>query len=189
MEPRSTGLLSAEDLLDPRFPVEHCELVAGVVRHMTPANAPHGLVASRLLVELAQHVYPRKLGLLFTAEAGFVLRRNPDTVRAPDVAFVAAERLTPEGLDHKFFEGAPDIAGEVVSPRNRLREIHRKIGEYLGAGGRLVWVLHPRKRTVTAYAADGVVRRLGEDEELDAAPVLSEFRCAVATLFEGVRRV
>jgi Uma2 family endonuclease len=183
--PAST-LLTAEQILD--MPeARHAELVEGVLQPMTPAGGAHGLVAAKLAFLLYQHVLPRGGGVVFGAETGFVLRRNPDTVRGPDAAYVAAERLPPGGVRRGFFEGGPDLAAEVVSPRNTRAEVRRKTAEYLAAGTRVVWVVEPDERAVIVHDATGP-RRLAEGDVLDGAPVLPEFRCDVAALFEGIAR-
>jgi len=185
MATSSGALLSAEDLLSPRFADEHVELVAGVIRYMTPAGGAHGGVAATLLVELGLYLRTHPVGRCFTAETGFVLRRRPDTLRCPDVAFVIADRIA-SGIPRGFFEGAPDLAVEVLSPSNPRSEISAKTAEYLATGGRLVWVLDPATKTVMVHEADGSVRRLAEGDELNGGSLLPGFRCPVATLFEGL---
>ena len=177
------SVLRMPELRDVRY-----ELVAGAIRVMEPAGAAHGLVEVRLLGLLLAHVRPRGLGELFTGDTGFVLRRDPDTVRAPDVAFVRADRLPSEGLDAGFPELAPDLAVEVASPGDTVGELGGKVAEYLDVGVRLVWVVDPANRTVTTYAADRSARLLAEADALDGGDVVPGFRCLVAELFAGVRR-
>jgi Uma2 family endonuclease len=185
----TTGtFLSAEQLLTMPEARKHVELVAGVLRRMTPTGGAHGSVASRLLAALSPYVFERNLGELFTAEAGFILRRGPDTVRCPDVAFVAADRLPPEGLGRGFLELAPDLAAEVLSPSDSASEMNAKVEEYLRVGVRLVWDLDPETRTITVHDTDGTVRRLRESDVLEGGSVVPGFRCPVAALFAGVRR-
>ena len=189
MDMTTAGPVTAEQL--ERWPDRDArlELVAGVVRHMSPAGPRHGSVNSRLMGALAAHVYPRRLGELFTPDTGFVLRRDPDTVRCPDVAFIAAGRLPPDGLRGRGFSGlAPDLAVETLSPDDRPREMAEKVAEYLDVGVRLVWVIDPKRRTVTVHEPGVAIRTLREDGELDGGRVLPDFRCAVASLFEGIAR-
>lgn len=115
---------------------------------------------------------------------GFRLRRHPDTVRAPDAAFIAQDRL-PAGRRHRgYFEGAPDLTVEVVSPEDRPAEVRAKVREWLEAGARLVWVLWPETRTVSVYPAHGDARDLGEADSLDGGDVLPGFSCRVGDLFD-----
>ena len=105
------------------------------------------------------HVEPRRLGVVVAAETGFLLRRAPDTVRAADVAFVRMDRLAetnrcPTG----FFEGAPDVAIEVLSPsdvrdRAAVQRTQAKVAEWLAAGAIEVWTVDPGRREVTVHGA------------------------------------
>jgi Uma2 family endonuclease len=182
-------LVTADQLLHWPDPDARLELVAGVVHHMTPAGAGHGMIGVRLVVLLDGHVRPRRLGAVFGPDTGFWLRRDPDTVRAPDVAFVAAGRLPPDGVSMRgFLELAPDLAVEIRSPGDRTRGSRAKIAEYLAAGVRQVWVVDPPARAVTAHGPGGASPTAREGEELDGGDVVPGFRCAVAALFEGVAR-
>lgn len=166
------------------------ELVAGELRVMEPARAAHGLIEINLLGALIPHVRTHDLGGLFTSDTGFRIKREPDTVRAPDIAFVQAGRLPPEGLDNDagFLDLAPDLAIEVTSPSDTVASLGEKIAEYLGVGVRLVWVVDPANRTVTVYAADRSARLLTEADAVNGGDVLPGFRCPVADLFAGIRR-
>jgi Uma2 family endonuclease len=104
------------------------------------------------------------------------------------VAFVAADRLPPEGIGRGFLELAPDLAAEVLSLSDSALEMNAKIEEYLWAGVRLVWVLDPEIRAVTVHDADGTVRHLREGDVLDGGSVAPAFHCPVAVLFAAVRR-
>lgn len=179
-----TGLITAEMLFDMGDDAGHCELVAGEVTAMPPVGDDHGAVALDLSWYINTFVRRERLGVVYAAETGFILARNPDTVRAPDVAFVRAERVRPRGQRTGYVPFAPDLAVEVVSPNDRLAHGERTVQEYLAAGTRLVWVAHPAQQTVTVYAPDQAVRVLGVADELDGGGVLPGFRLAVARLFE-----
>ena len=112
----TTVLRTAEDLLGLSVPGKRFEMLDGEVIEMAPAGARHGMVAMKIGARLSIHAEQNELGEVFAAETGFILTRNPDTVRAPDVAFVANNRLPPEGLPAGFMEAPPDLAVEVVSP-------------------------------------------------------------------------
>jgi Uma2 family endonuclease len=115
-------------------------------------------------------------------ESGVITERGPDTVRGPDVAYLCRERIPPGGV-RVFLEGGADIIAAIVSPDDRASQLLEKVDEYLAAGTRLVWVVDPRPRTVTAYGAGGTVRRYAEGDTLDAADVLPGFATPVAELF------
>jgi len=187
----TTTLHTVDDLLrvpDPDLPHE---LRRGVMWLVTPATSVHGVVSARVLVALGQHVYPHDLGALFTAEAGFWLERDPDTLLCPDVAFVAKQRLPAVPLEPRFLELPPDLAVEVLSPSERPAAVRAKIADYLRLGVRAVWVVDPARRTVRIHSRVG--RRttealLAENDTLDGGEVVPGFRCRIAELFADLRR-
>lgn len=160
------------------------ELVRGQLLREPPPGAEHGGVAATLTIHLGQFVRHHQLGRLFT-ESGFVLAEDPPTVRAPDIAFIAAARIPPAGLPSRYFPGAPDLAVEVVSPSNTVAEIQGKVTDYLAAGASLVWVVEPRTRTVTVYRSEREIRILHEGDELDGGAVIPGFGLRVGEIFEG----
>jgi Uma2 family endonuclease len=182
----STTLLTADDLrnLPSGLPDE---LVRGVLHIVTPAAAAHGSVSSRLLAALASHVYPRRLGELFTESTGFLLERDPDTVRCPDIAFVAHRRLPAAGLGQGFLELAPDLAVEVVSTADTHAAVMAKVADYLRLGVRCVWVVFPAERAVRVFDPEGSETLLAESDFLEGGEVVPGFRCPVASLFSALR--
>lgn len=176
-------LLRAEEYyLLPEEPGWRDELVEGsVVREPLPTFG-HGNASARIAHFLLEWVGPRELGEV-VGECGFVVQRDPDTVRGPDAAFVSAERLAAWSGDGPFFEGAPDLAVEVLSPSNTRAEVERKVRDYLSAGARRVWVVDPASESVTVHRADGGPRRLGPDEALDGGDVLPGFTLPVRRIF------
>jgi Uma2 family endonuclease len=175
--------MTAEELLDlPDDGMRH-ELVEGELRTMPPAGEGHGSVALSIGAEIYEHVKRNGLGRAYAAETGFLLRRSPDTVRAPDVAFVAAERLTgPPGRG--FAAIAPDLVVEVVSPWDRASEVATKANEWLDAGVRLVWIVDPQAGLATVYRAGGAGTVLRGDGTLDGEDVLPGFRLPLSSLFD-----
>lgn len=180
--------MTAEQLLSLPDAEERVELVEGALHRMSPAGGAHGAVVVQILLAVHAHVARLGLGAVFPESTGFVLRRGPDTVRAPDVAFVAAHRLPARGLGAGYIEMAPDLAVEVLSPSNTASEMTRKVREYLAAGTRLVWVVDPATHGVTTYERDGTERRLGERDLLAGGDVLPGFTHPVASLFRGLAR-
>ncbi len=159
------------------------ELVRGQVVREPPAGFEHGWLGVEIAAILRQFVQVRSLGKVVGSDAGFVLFDEPPTVRAPDVAFVARDRLT---FDPKRFAPlAPDLAVEIVSPSNTVSEIHGKVMDYLDAGTRVVWVVDPGSRSVTVYRARDDVQWLTGDDDLDGEPVLPGFRLRLSELFGG----
>jgi Uma2 family endonuclease len=178
-----TAITTAEQL--EALPDDDCRrvLIRGELYEMSPTGWRHGQLAARTTRYLFEYVEAHKLGVVLAAETGFVLTRDPDTVLAPDVAFVRNERVPPEEAQDRFARLAPDLAVEIVSPSDRGPDVHEKVMEYLEAGVRLVWIVHPRPHTVTLYTPDRTGRILTESEALDGGEVLPGFRLALTSLF------
>ena len=150
---------------------------------MTPAGGRHGQVAHKAGLVIGNHVLAPNLGRVFAAETGFLLQRGPDTVRAPDVAFVAGDRLGAADVPAGFLEMAPDLAVEVVSPSDSAAAVQAKVDDWLRAGTRLVWVMYPETRSVTAHRPARPATVVPEPGALDGAPVFSDFKIPVRDLF------
>jgi Uma2 family endonuclease len=120
-------------------------------------------------------------GQIFAAETGFTLFRAPDTVRAPDIAFVRRERL-PDPVPAGYLELAPDLVVEVLSPNDRPGEVLAKIGDWLEAGARLVWVIDPERRRARIYRPDGSDASIQEDENLSGEDLLPGFTCRLGSV-------
>ncbi len=159
-----------------------CELLRGELVLMSPAGSEHGGIAANVAAALVAFVKKNRLGRVFGAETGFQIAHDPDTVRAPDAAFVRAERIG-SALGRGFFQGAPDLAVEVVSPGDRASEVLAKVQDWLDAGSRQVWVIDPQTRTVTVYRSRREISVLEASETLSAEDLLPEFRFPVAELF------
>jgi Uma2 family endonuclease len=180
------ALLTAEELLRLNLPNKRTELVRGMLVIREPAGYQHGDVAARLLVAIGSHVQQHGLGRVFAAETGFTLARRPDTVRAPDVAFISGARL-PDKPPRGFAEMAPDLAVEVLSPDDYAPEVLEKVADWLKAGSRLIWVVDPIRMNARVYRADGSESLLGEDDALDGEDVLPQFTCAIRPLLHEGR--
>jgi len=175
-------LLTAEDLYSSPSD-RRGELVNGVFIDMAPPGVEHGGVVGNVAWLLGAYVRPRRLGRVLVGP-GCVLRRNPDTVRAPDVSFIRADRIPPGGLSRRFREGAPDLVVEVIAPPDTRVEVETKLREWIEAEARLVWLLYPETRRVQAARSllDRVL--LTTDQILDGGDVLPGFSIRVAELFE-----
>lgn len=162
---------------------QRTELVRGGLIVMAPAGGRHGQVAHRVGLFVGNHVLERNLGRVFAAETGFLLRRNPDTVRAPDVAFVAGERLGVEETPAGFLEMAPDLVVEVVSPGDSAVAVRDKVDDWLAAGTRIVWLVYPETRSVVVHRRGHTAETFSEDDPLNGAPVFEDFAVRVQELF------
>ena len=181
--PAPRSLMTAEELFE--LPDDgYCyELVDGDLVRMTPAGGEHGVVTARVGHVLQEYIDTHGGGVCCGAETGFILRRTPDVVRAPDAAFVSGERVPKSGIPKSYWPFAPDLAVEVPSPNDRFSDVHLKIAEYFAAGTRLVWIVEPATRRVHVYRSLHDVQVVEEDDELIGDDVLPGFRCAVKRLF------
>jgi Uma2 family endonuclease len=159
-----------------------CELVRGELAMMSPAGFEHGVIVGNIHTCLATYVKQQSLGIVAAAETGFVISRNPDTVRAPDVGFIRAERV-PRVRTRGFFQGPPDLAVEVLSPTDRAGELLAKVQDWLTAGCRAVWVVDPTSQTISVYRGSRETPLLTVDDELTDEELLPGFRLRVAELF------
>ena len=146
----TAGMIATADQLLRASEIGRCELVAGELRMMSPAGFRHGVVTARIAAAMASHTEPRCLGTVLAAETGFLIARDPDTVRAPDVAFVRTARLA-AGMPTGFFVGPPDLAVEVLSPSDLPGDTSARIDDWLRAGTQQVWVVDPEARTLVVY--------------------------------------
>jgi Uma2 family endonuclease len=158
------------------------ELVRGSLVREPPPAPLHGAVQARLVRFLGDVVEARELGVV-VVEAGFLLRRDPDTVRIPDVAFVGRDRLPPDPYGQPLWELAPDLAVEVVSPSNRATELNARVLDYLDTGAALVWLVDPAARTVVVHEPGGIARVLRDGDTLTGGNVAPGFSVPVARLF------
>ncbi len=179
--PNASRLVTADEL--EKFPSDdrRCELVEGRVITMTPVGFEDGRIVFRFGSVLDRHVRAGNLGVLVT-EVGFTLQSNPDTVLAPDLAFLRRERI-PAIPPRGFWKGPPDLAVEVLSPDDRPREIRAKVEEYLTRGVPLVLVVDADAKTVTIYRPSTPPIVLMAHEVLDLGDIVPGFRCRVGEIF------
>jgi Uma2 family endonuclease len=159
------------------------ELVRGELRQMNPAGNVHGRIAVRVTWRLAQHVEENRLGTVYAAETGFRLASDPDTVRAPDVAFVSQARIEAVGEVEGFWPEAPDLAVEVVSPGDSYAEVEEKVFDWLDAGMKMVVVINPRQRSATVYKSPTDITALAEAAVLNGGDVVPSFELVVREIF------
>lgn len=174
-------LVTADELLQLSSKGRY-ELVKGVLIEMSPPGFEHGSIIMNIAVPIANHALQHKLGKVLAAETGFRLSRNPDTVRAPDVAFVIKDRL-PAKLPKGYADFAPDLVVEVVSPGDDPDEIQVKVKEWLDAGVRLVLVIYPASKQVAVYRSLREVTVLTEGDTLSADDLLPGLSINIADIF------
>lgn len=180
--PAETKLITGEELMA-MGDIGPCELVEGRIIYMDPTGDEHGVFESTLSSELSVFVRQRKLGWVMAGEVGIYIRRNPDTVRGADIAFISRERL-PNGPTGKYLQVAPELVVEIMSPDDRWQEVREKIEEYFSIGVQWVWIVEPANRAVLVYRSINEAQKLGEADALKGDGVLDGFTLSVATLFE-----
>jgi Uma2 family endonuclease len=176
--------LTADDLFKIPDDGFRYELVKGILRKMTPAGKKHGKIAIRIGGSLEQYVRSHTLGEVYAAETGFKIGNNPDTVRAPDVAFVVKKRVEVIGDIDGYIPGAPDLAVEVVSPGDSFAEVEEKVFDWLEAGSRMVVVANPSKKTLTIYRSRTNIKVLTEADVLDGSDVVHGWTLILKGLFD-----
>ena len=178
-------LVTADELLLMPKDGNRYELIRGVLVRKMPPGDPHGLAVSRINIALGNYADANDYGATRTGEPGYRLERDPDTVRAPDVAWIAPGRI-PEGTQG-YPELAPDLAVEVKSPGNSSPEMAAKASMWLSYGSQEVWVADPERNTITVYRPGAAPEPLGEDDDLDGGDLLPGFTTPVWRLFRRRR--
>ena len=173
------ALLTAADVERISLPGKQVELVRGCLVVREPPGTWHGAIAANLAYHLSAFVRERRLGLVFAQDTGFKITTDPDTVRAPDVAFVARDRISLIGT-RGYAPLAPDLLAEILSPDDRAAEVLAKIADWLAAGTALVWLVDPERSEVRVYRQDGSLAVLREHDSLDGEDVLPGFSCKVS---------
>ncbi len=159
------------------------ELIAGELIPMSPTGDEHAEIKGILAAELVNFNRLKRIGKVYVGDVGVVLHRDPDTVLAPDLAFVGTARVRPKSEPLSFLRQAPDLAIEIVSPSDRLPEVRNKVAMFLAAGVEQVWVVNPATQSVTVFHHGGAPRVLRDVDTLDGGAILPGFTLRVADIF------
>ena len=178
-----TKLITADELLMMPEDGYRYELIRGVLIRKMPPGRRHGNVAACTTAEFINYVRTNDYGEV-SAEIGYRLESDPDTVRAPNVVYISAETLPLDVKVRGFYEVIPDLVVEVVSPGDGPSYVADRVAMWLSHGVRLVWVVYPVARTVAAHTAAGPTLIYTEDDELDGGDVLPEFTCPVREILD-----
>jgi Uma2 family endonuclease len=176
--------VTAEDLRNmPDEPGMQFEINEGILVQVPGASFGHHLVVMAILRLLDAFVTERDLGYVMPDGFAYLLRREPDVLRIPDVSFMAKERVPANARIEGYWHGAPDLAVEVVSPGDDADELHDKVRQYLEAGTRMVWVAWPKWSSISVHVEVGQSTELIHDAILDGGDVLPGFSVLVADIF------
>jgi Uma2 family endonuclease len=168
--PPTDVLVTGEDLL--RHPEwGPCELIRGKVVPLCRPNNVHGRLTARMSSRIDTFAELHNLGITFT-DGGIFIEKNPDTVRGPNLHFVRADRCPPESGLYGYFEFAPDLCIEIVSPNDEFSKVVAKVMQYLGIGVRLVWVIDPATRLAHIYRGDRTTATVMPDSVLSGEDIL-----------------
>ncbi|HZQ09770.1 MAG TPA: Uma2 family endonuclease [Anaerolineae bacterium] len=181
-ESTTTQLITGEELLA-RGDIGRCELVEGKIVMLSPTGNRHARIESRFDRTLGAYGESHGLGIALVGELGIYTHRNPDSVRAPDFAFVSKERAARVKSDG-YLEIAPDLVLEVMSPDDRWTNVMKKLGEYLEIGVRVVLIAEPDNQRVSAYRSLTDVQIFNVNDVLTVEDVLPGFSVPISTLFE-----
>jgi Uma2 family endonuclease len=176
-------LLTAEEYEQLPNDGKRYELIDGELREMAPTVNWHGEVETNLTTLLHTHIRAHSLGRVSCGEVLFIVRRNPDRVRAADIAFIRQDRVPPLEARQHILEVIPDLVVEILSKSDTIEEISDKIDDWLKAGVQMLWIVDPFRRTMTIYQPGRDPSLLGEHGTLEGDPVVPGFRCAVAEIF------
>lgn len=168
----------------PDRPDARLELVDGEVVELPGAGGYHATLALFIFDLLRAFVKERGLGLMYPDGVTYLLKRDPDVLRIPDVSFIAAADITDDWPPMGYIEVTPSLVIEVVSPGNTAAEIRRRIRDYVDAGVPLVWIIWPTDQSVSVYAGTVNSTELHADDTLDGGDVLPGFSVKVADLFD-----
>jgi Uma2 family endonuclease len=178
-------LIDAEEFQRlPDEPGYRLELVRGKVVRSPGPGPRHGQVATNVVLIVGGFVRQNDLGNLLSGGTSYVIERSPDTVRGPDVSFIARGRVSGDRLPDSYLERSPDLAIEILSPSNRPSELRQRMADLFRGGCREVWVLDPRRERVTVYDGLDSSVTIGVDEDLTSS-LLPGFRCRVGEFFRS----
>lgn len=175
-------MLTAADVERISLPDKQVELLRGQLVVREPPGTRHGAIAAKLTCHLGVFVEGQGLGIVFAQDTGFKIAADPDTVRAPDVAFVRrerADRIPARG----YAELAPDLLAEVLSPDDAPAEVLAKVADWLSAGTKVVWVVDPQRSEIRVYRRDGSLTVLRGNDSLEGEDVLPGFACRLSDVF------
>ena len=160
------------------------ELIEGKLHMVSPAGNAHGRIAMAIGASLFQHVKKCQLGQTYAAETGFRIAHDPDTVRAPDAAFVSTKRLVEVGSTEAYLELAPDLVVEVVSPSDVFSAVEAKVAQWLAAGSKIVLVANPTDESLRVYRSPDRIEILRQGDCFDAGDVCGNWVLNVRDVFE-----
>ena len=183
MSATSTALMTAEELMQLPDDGFRYELINGELEKMPSPGPPHGRIAFRLSVLLGNFILGHDLGEGFGNDTGFKLTSNPDTVLAPDLAFVTNENYREGSKTEGYWPGPPDLAVEVLSPSDHPGKVKQKISRWFNHGVRQLWIVDPRQKSVSVYRSESDITTFSGSEYLEAQDLFPGLRISLDKIF------
>ena len=180
----STALMTAEELLELPRGQHRYELINGELKTMSPSGHNHGRIGAQLSAILWGFVTDHEMGDVYGAETGFILTSNPDTVLAPDIAFINEQRAREFRGTAGYWPGPPDLAIEVLSPDDTSPKTTKNVNQWLGYGAKQVWIVDAKHETVTTHRSLREATTFASGETVEADDLLPGFKVAVADIFK-----
>lgn len=179
----SEKLLTAEEFEALPDDGKRYELIDGELREMAPTVNWHGEVETNLTTLLHTHSRAHGLGRVSCGEVLFIVRRNPNRVRAAHIAFIRQEDVPPLEARQHIMEVIPDLVVKILSKSETIEEVNDRIDDWLGAGVQMLWIVDPYRRMVTIFRSGHDPTLVGEHGVLEGDLVIPGFRCPVTELF------
>ncbi len=176
------GEATEQDAIDAerRFGVL-CELIDGTLVEKT-MGLYESVLAGIIARLLGEFISANRLGVVAVPDGMY--RIKPGQIRLPDVSFVSWNRLPADYRTNAAPDVSPDLAVEILSASNTVREMARKRTEYFTGGTGLMWVVDPMPRTVTVYVdTESEPVTLTEDQSVDGGDVMPGFSFSIRNLF------
>jgi Uma2 family endonuclease len=180
--PAPARLITAEEFLR-MTESEGSELVDGKVVEV-PMGSMSGWIGGILYGSILQFVLANRLGFVLPQENGVAIwPEHPNRVRKPDLLFVRRGRVPMGKVSPGWLSVVPDLVVEVVSPRDLVEDLERKLTEYRDAGVPLIWVIYPATHSAHVLASGQLRTEIGPDGTLDGGSALPGFTCKLSELF------
>lgn len=180
----SAEIVTAKSIFERPSDGYRYELLQGNLRMMSPAGGRHGRITLQVAHLLKTHSDAGKLGVVFAAETGFLIETDPDTVLAPDVAFVSRSRFESIENEIRYLPLAPELVVEVLSPSDRFSQVEAKAFAWIDAGTKLVLVVNPESETIHAYRSRKQIEVFECSESIDCSTVVPGWILSVAAAFQ-----
>ncbi len=186
----SPGTATIDDLIynNDELKTFKCELIDGVLVEKAQMSCLEDSLTTVLAHFLHQFLWDTRLGKGFTA--GAIYQMTDGNFRLPDFTVCLKDKF-PSGRVERvpYVDFAPDLAVEVLSKSNTVKEIERKRRELFGSGTQLIWVVDPVKRTVAVYTSVDEHALLTEADTIKGGDLLPGFELSITEWFRQAEEI